>query len=298
MITLDTSLIYQTKYYELNTKRTNTNAYESIDAYSEAHAAKSTPETQATKTSELDQDEIVKSLKLYLPHNRLAVLQMLNHSELVQLLDMLQKGQMTQGLKFFTKPKLLQYIYDLPKEQLLKILFKSYSKEDLLAYFPMKALTGILDNSKINNSDLMKLIKSMPRNLLAQLIESVTGQSAGNKSNAEMLTQISSFKQGALAEGLKSMSYNDLLAFVGKLTQNNEDLFMQFSKNTLMEPLTRLGKNSLAENMEVLDPSMITRLLDELPNNLLAVINTMIDPDKLIGSLLKYHSDLLASLAA
>ncbi|HBH17801.1 MAG TPA: hypothetical protein DDX14_02430, partial [Cyanobacteria bacterium UBA9579] len=157
MITIDTSLIYNTKYYELNTKRTNTNAYESIDAYTEAHAAKGTPESQLVKNKDLDQDTIIKALQLHLPNNRLSILKLLNHSELVSLLWMLEKGKLALGLKFFTKSKLLQYVYDLPKEQLLKVLFRAYSKDEVLSFMPMKALTGFLNSTKINHSDLMKL---------------------------------------------------------------------------------------------------------------------------------------------
>ncbi|OGI18103.1 MAG: hypothetical protein A2287_10185 [Candidatus Melainabacteria bacterium RIFOXYA12_FULL_32_12] len=294
MITLDTSLIFNTMYYELNTKRTNTNAYESIDSYTEAHAAKGTPEF--VKNKDLDQDTIIKALKLHLPRNRLSILNLLNHSELVQLLYLLDKGKMVLGLKFFTKPKLLQYIYDLPKEEILKILFQVYSKDELLSFMPMKALMGFLGSTKIQHGDLMKVIKSMPKHLLAQILESITGKPVENMTIDEMIKKLGKCKQEALVEGLRSLPYKELLQVVSKLTEMNNDLFLEFSKNSLIDPISRLGKSSIVESMQVLNPELIVKLLDELPNNLLAVINTMIDQDKLTEVLQKYHSDLLASL--
>lgn len=297
MLTIDTSLLYQAQYYELNTKRMNTNAYESIDAYTEAHAAKGTPESQAVKNQNLDQDTIIKALKLHLPNNRLSILRLLNHSELVNLLSLLEKGNLVLGLKFFTKDKLVQNIFNLSKEDILKILFKIYSKDQLLQMFPIKDMMGILSSSKIPTNDFMKIINSMPRTQLTQLLESMSGKPAGNKSSADLLKEIGAFRHDQLVEGLRtSLPYKELLSFVGSLVNNNSELMSQFSKGTLVGPIESLGKSSIVEGMMAIDSDQIMKMLNELPKNMLAVIDTMIPQDKLTEYLQKYHSDLLSSM--
>ena len=174
MITIDTELIYKSQYYGLNTKRTNPNAYKSIDSYPEERALEGASGNQNLKSGDIDSDEIIKALKLHLPQNRLAILKMLNHSELVDLLYLLEKGGLALGLKFFTKEKLLNNIYDLPKQEILKILFKVYSKDDFLQMMPTKALMAFLGSSKIQHRELLKAMEGMPKHLLAQILESVT----------------------------------------------------------------------------------------------------------------------------
>jgi Mg/Co/Ni transporter MgtE len=299
MITLDTELLYQTKYYELNIKRTNTDAYKSIDSYSDTHATKGASGSQTEENQDLDTNSILKELKLYMPRNRFKVLKLLKHSELVQLLQLLQKDKLILGLKFFTKAKLLRNIYNLSKEQILKILLQSFSKEEILSFMPIKALENFLGSSKINHGDMMKIIKSMPSHMLVQILESANGEKVGNMSQDKLISKVGSLNQGKLVESLKAvLPYKEMASFVGKLVENNGELLNEFSKNSLMKPIEKMGKSSIIESMQALDPSLIINMLKELPNNMLAMIDTMIDQDKLEEVLQKYNSDLLASLVA
>ena len=296
MITLDTDLIYFAQQYMLNTKRTNTKAYGNIDKFSEAHAAQTTPTSDKPNYNDLDYNEIIKALKLNLPFNRFMILKLMKHADLVDLLGLLDKDKLLIGLKFFDKKKLLKFINNLDKEQLLKILLQVYSKDELLSLFPMKELMKFFDSSKIKRNDLVKVMQTLPPNILAQIIESATGTPAGNKSQKELIETLNSLNKESLIEGMKFLPQKEMIGIVGKLVKQDNELLKEFSKEALFDPIVKMQKGSIIEGMGALDPDILIKLLDQLPNEMLAQVDTLLDPDKLSGELLEKHKDLLASL--
>jgi len=292
MVAIDTDLSYLTSYYELNIKRNNPNAYKSIDESTDAQASGSSQ----LKNTDLDQNMVIKALKLNLPSNRLYILKLLNHTELVALLFLIQKDKLAMGLKFFNKPRLMQYIYDLPKEEILKVLFSIYSKENFLSTLPMKELMAFLGSKKIDKNEFIKLFKSMPKHLLAQIYEAGTGKAAGKMTQEELVKELEKTNQGLLVEGMRSLPYKQILEITSKLLEKNPELFLEFSKPSLVNPIAEMSKVSVVEGMKALEPELIIKMLNDLPNQLLAVINTMVEEDKFTEFLQKYRADLLQEL--
>ncbi|MFH0701957.1 MAG: hypothetical protein V2B14_00260 [bacterium] len=292
MITLDTDLIQSLM---LNSGFSGLN----IAALSENQNQEEIPEIkELNNNGDLDFNEILKDLKLHNPNNRLAVLSLLKHSELLQIARLLEKDKLVIGLKFFTLPKLLKFIQQLPMDELVKILLQVFSKSEVLTLLPMKELMKFLDSSKINYGDLSKILQTLPNHLLAQILESIKGESVGNKSNEELIKELGAFKQNLLIEGLKSLPYKELLSIISKLIENNNDLFNEFSKESLLETIGRSHKLSLVEGMKALDPELIIKMLDELPNSLLSQVLVLLDYNKLSEVLQTYQPDLLAALAS
>ncbi len=295
MITVDTDLVYSTKHYELNIKRKNLNAYSSIDEYSDEYALE---QASGVSSDDIDLNEVIKALNLQDPKNRFAILSMLNHSDLVRLLYLLGKDKLLLGLKFFTKKKLLKFIYNLPKEQMLKILFQIFNKDYLVGYMPVKELMRFLTSKKIQFNDIIKVFQGLPTHILAQIYEGATGTPAGNKSQAELISEMRRIPQEKLVDGIQSLPYKEMLDFVRKLVKQDNNLFKEFSKEMLFKPLMSCPKSTLIEGMSALDPDTIISLLGTLPDNLLAQVVTLIDSNKLASVLENEYSGLLAKLAA
>lgn len=297
MITLDADLICFAQQYMLNTKRTNTKKYKSIDRFAESHAAQKSPTSNKPDINDLDFNEIIKILKLNLPFNRFMILKLMKHADLVDLLGLLDKDKLVIGLKFFDKKKLLEFINHLDKDELLKILMKVMSKDELIALFPMQELMKFLDSSKIKSTDLVQAMQNLPPNMLAQIIESATGIPAGNKSQKELIQALNSLKKEDLLEGMKFLPPKEMLGIVSKLAKQDNELFKEFSQNALFESTAKMQKGSIIEGMGALDPDVLIKLLGQLPDELLAQVMTLLDPDKLSGELMSKHKDLLASVA-
>lgn len=304
MIAIDTELVYLTKYYELNTRRANQKAYASIDSYTDDYATKKTSGTNSTtdtnniNTGDADLDAILKALKLYVPENRFSVLLKMKREDLLAMLILLDKDQLAMGIKYFSKDKIVNYISSLPKEDILKIISKLFSKEELLSMIPINDLNKFLDNANIEPGELMNLLKSLPQNVLAQTYEAVTGESSGKMTYDNFIDKFKQTDPKQIMEGFKSLPYRELLNVINKLTDNNPKLMKQFSVNTLCTPLLDSAKSKIVEGMKVLNPEQLMKLVGQLPDKLLANVETLIDPNKLSEILLKTNKDLLISLVA
>jgi len=57
------------------------------------------------------------------------------------------------------------------------------------------------------------------------------------------------------------------------------------------------NKAKIIEGMEVLDEEKLIKMLGELPNSLLAVVDTQVDTDQFTEFLQRFHPDLLSSVS-
>jgi hypothetical protein len=296
MIAIDTDLLYKTQYSQLNTKRTNSYAYNSIDSRTDQEVDETT-DNSATQLNALDIDEVVRGLNLESTQNKFSVLMLLSHEELVKLLSNLKNDKLIVGLKFFNKKRLLNIIGNLKKQDILKIALKIYSKKELSKKLSLKGLQAFMDSPKITPNELAKAMKILPKNILTQLMESITGKPAGNQSQEELIKGLMSLKPEQLRDGLKYNLPTDQLAkLVGKLCENNEELYKEIPAWALMEPLMKETKLTLIDGMQALEQDKLIKILDELPNTLLAVVDTQVEPDKIAELLQQYHPNLLSSM--
>lgn len=297
MTTIDAILALAPNPYILQIKRKNKNAYASIDKLAEAHAANAPQKAKPkTSTKDIDFEEVLKQLKLYLPRNRLAILSLMKHTELVELLQLLKMDKLILGLKFFNKKKLLQFILYLPKEDLMKMLLKIFSREEILTMMPVKEFKKFFQSTKISQDMFIKAFELLPKHLLAQILEGITGKAAGNKTHEALMNDLKQFNKSFLVEGIMSLGKKQIMAVAEAFIKMDQSLFEEFSKGAFFRPLAILPKNTLIGTMDVLEPEKIINMLGGLPQNILAQLTTLIDPSMLSDELLKSHAGLLASM--
>jgi|GEM_PF-1643276 len=318
MIALDgIDSYYVNRYYYSLIKANNSNAYSSIDKYSEQAAGgipasqntqgtESSSQTQNTQQADSssqidnvpkDYSTLIELLKLHVPQNKLAILLKLPHSELLQFLYMLDKNDLLNGLKFFTKDKLLQFVYNLPKEQLLKMLFSMYtSKDQILELMPIKELNRFLSSKKIEKSNLIKIFQSLSPTELAQIMEAATGVPQGNKSQAQLIEGLKGLQTYQILDGIKGLDYKKMRNLVSEMLKQDDSLYMEFSQTELFARTENFTKPSLIEGMGNLDNDQIIKYLDKLPDNLLSVVATQIDTDTFAQILINNYQNLLSSM--
>lgn len=297
MISLDTSLLFSAQDYLLKVKRTNAKAYGSIDKFSEANATQKTPEYQPINYNDIDYEELIKALQFQLPENRLRALKMMKYDDLMKILFHLEKKNLLIGMKFFNKQKLVKFIQDMPKEDMLKMLFVLYNKEQLLAMMPIKELSRFLDSTKIDPNNLKKIVKNLPQHLMMQIYESATGKSVGNKSGKQLSASLTSMKHELLVDGIKSLPQKEMRVVISSLLEQDKKLYMEFSHQALFQPFEKMHKMSIIQSMQALEPDQIIKMLGELPKELLAQVDTLLDPTKFSQLMQSDFKDVLAQIA-
>ena len=300
MISLDLDINKLVQNYGININLANTNAYSSINSYSQTDSDNSVGGKNATNINVqgLSEKNIIDILHLLSPRDRLVVLNKLSQSDLDKILPLLTKDQMAVGLKFFTKDKLLGIIYNLSKEDILKIVGQIYNPQEILAYANQKDINTLLSSGKISQDDLMKQFKSLPLSKLAQIYEAATGMPIGNKNQDQIIGMFKNVDKELIIEGIESLPFKDQISMMGNLTSQNASLFECLPKSSLMRPLEESSKTNLTTGMTALTIDQLIKQLEQLPQNLLAQVTTQLDAGKLAEFLQKNNPELIAELAA
>lgn len=312
MITLDTNLGISSSFYHLLIKLRRKYGFtnKTIDKYTEAQAAKGALKTDKTSNANeangisnvklkenLDYEQLIKDLKLNLPENRFAILMMMPPSELFQMLQLLGKENLLNGLKFFTKDKLMRFIGQLPKRDLLKMLFYMFTdKDQIIEHLPTKEIYRFLSSNKIEKGHFMKIFEMLPRQTLSTIAGYLTGKKCDKMSRPDLLKEIEPFKKYQLVNGIKRLDEKTLRGFVTTLTEAFPKLYNEFSHVALFNVSAKFARVDLIDAMRVIDESKVMNMLADLPDKLLALTVSQIDPEVFAHVLMKSHKDLLANL--
>lgn len=321
MITLDTNLFYFQDLYNL--KYGNSSAYSYVDKYTNAYAAQTVPDansaqsTQDTQSTQnvqntqntdstnkvsnapMDYETLIETLKLEDPRNKYEIFKLLPYTELVKFLYLLEKDKLVNGLQLFTKDKLLELAYHLPKEFLLKMLFKMFtSKDQILETFSIKELNKFLSSDKIDKANVLKIFQSMNKVELAQIAETITGNPQGNKSHEQLLSFFNGLQQPKIMEGIKGLEYKKMREITSEMLKQDGELYKVFSQEALFKPLVNCQKTSIVQGMSVVDNDMLIKMLEQLPENYIALVATQINTEDFAKILVNNYQDLLTQAMA
>lgn len=303
MIRLDIDLSYLTKNFEIGTQRLNQYGSKSIDEIMEAEAAQGN-----TKAAEYQQEvtndpkELLKLFKLSNARNRYAILSQMNSSDLEYLINFLEPSDLQMGLMFFTKEKILNLIYDLPKNKICSIVFQAFSIEQFLKIIPEKELNKFFDSDKLDKNKILDFVETLPPEKLNKMVEKYMFQEEGklqennNWSQEHVVKWLDQLKPEKFKKALQCFEREEKQALILNLTKEDNNLLTEFSKNALTFPLRQLDKVDIVKNMDKLEPQDLIKMVNELPDDLMAVVITQIDPMVFAELLSKNFQDILAEI--
>ena len=299
MITLQVDLSYLSRYFNIDTKRLQTYRNKSITEIMEAEAANGNVQAQNYLSKVLKTpNELLKLFKLTNAKNRYKILKEMNQDDLIALLPYLEKKDLIHGLMFFTQDALMKCIKEMPKKEILKVLFESYSKENFLKMVPEQELNKFFESTKVDPKKVFEQLRGFNRDILAQMVENVTGMPQQDTGQKELLNTIQGMSPKMLIKAVQSLKPQHKCRLIKNLTQEDPDLWEEFSVRTLTKPLEKLDKADLIKNMSVLDEEMLVKVVDNLPKELLSVVLTQIDPEIFADVLASQFSNILKNVVS
>ncbi len=306
MIRLDIDLSYLAKHFEIGTQRLNQYGQKSIDEIMEAEAAQGNPKAQEFQREVLnDPKELVKLYKLSNAKNRYAILSNMNSRDLEYMLNFLTIEDLQMGLMFFTKNKIMNLIYDLPKSKICSILFQAFSPEKFLKMIPEKEINKFFDSDKLDKNKVLEYIKTIPDDKLNKMLEKYMQVEEGkqrkdgqefNMPKDQIIKFLDQLEPEKFKTALKCFEKDEKMGLILDLTKKDKKLFTEFSKNALTMPLQQLDKVDIVKNMNKLEPDDLIKMVDDLPDDLLAVVVTQIDPMVFAELLSKNFQDILTEI--
>lgn len=298
MIELDIDLSYLTKNFNIGLAQIQ--QYAKTKSIKEIVRAEAEKGNKAAADFELevlrDPKEVAKLFKLGNTANRYKILKNMNHTDLTYLMQFLEVSELNYALNFFSKTKLLDMLKHVPKDELLKVVFDAFGVQEFLELIPENEMDKFFKSEKVDKKKIQEILKSFPPEALAKMLEAVNGQVDSKKSQPEMIKEIEGFSDDQLQDGLEALTKRHKMLMVAKLTQDDPDLWKEFSSDTLVKPMEQLEKAEIITSMEKLEPDTLLELVSELPQDYMAIVATQLDPLAFADQLVKYFGDILGDV--
>lgn len=244
-------------------------------------------------------EKLVKIFKLADPNNKLEILSEMTAAQLQLFLPEMEETDLSQGLKYFTQDKLLNMLERIPPEQIVNTVFEMFSQEEIIHYLPEEQLNKFLTSTDIEKNKVMEHMKEIPPEYIAQMIESVTGQTVQEMDQEKMLEQISQFNPLQFQNALLSMQPVAKQQLTLGLAKEDTNLFQLFDPHAYAKMInTYKQQPELVKAMSVIEEDQKIKMLKELPNDLLSIVITQIDARDFADILINKCPEILAQIIA
>lgn len=301
MIVLDTDLTSLLGKLNISqTKMVETYSTMTVDEIVKAEAAQGN-QAAVQFAAELftNVDKLVEIFKLADPNNKFLILSTMTADKLQKFLPLMEEEDLMQGLYFFTEDKLMSMLKELPPEQLVNTVFQMFSEREVIQLMPNDELDKFLTSTEVDKDNVLKHLKSIPTEYLAQMIESVTGQETKAANNIDMVKQIGDFNPLQYKDALTSMQPTQKQQLTLSIAHEHPELFQLFSPEAYTNMIqTQKQKPEVVKAMAVIEPEEKIKMLEQLPNDLLSVVITQIDAKVFADTLINRFPEVLAEIIA
>lgn len=242
-------------------------------------------------------DMLVKIFKLADPENKLELLSEMTADELKAFLPLMEEVDLNEGLKFFTQDKLMKMLEEIPPEQLVKTVFELFSQEEVIEYLPEDQLDKFLTDTDIEKNKVLNHLPYIPKEYLAQMYETVSGENADRLNSDEIIDKISEFNPLQFQDAILSMQPVAKQQLTLGLAKEHTELFQNFDPHAYTNMInTYKQQPEVVKAMSVIEPEEKIKMLEELPNDLLSIVITQMDARVFADTLIKENPELIAQI--
>ena len=244
-------------------------------------------------------EQLVKIFKLADPNNKLEILSEMTAQQLALFLPEMEETDLSEGLKYFTQDKLLSMLESIPPEQLVNTVFEMFSQEEIIQYLPEEQLDKFLSSTEMDKNKIMEHMKEIPPELIAQMLETMTGQPVEDMSMESMLETVGGFNPLEFKNALLSLQPVAKQQLTLGLAKEDTKLFQLFDARAYTNMInTYKQQPELVKAMNVIEEDQKIKMLKELPNDLLSIVITQMDAQDFADILIKRCPELLAEIIA
>lgn len=246
-----------------------------------------------------DPNQLVELFQLADPENKLVIMQSMTSAQLEKLVPMLETDDLVEGLQFFTQDSLMDLLKEIPKEELVKTVFQMFSEQQIIENMPDKQLDKLLTSTDIDKEMLLQNLKSIPEMYLQQILESVTGEESKESNANDLVNQIGQLGDMQYKHAIMNLQPTQKQELTLSLTSREPKLYEKFDTDAYTHIIAReREKDEIVKSFGVIKPEYLQKMIDKLPQDILAVVTTQIDTDKFADSLINKFPEVLAKFIA
>lgn len=246
-----------------------------------------------------DPNQLVELFQLTDPENKLVIMQSMTSAQLEKLVPMLETDDLVEGLQFFTQDSLMDLLKEIPKEELVKTVFQMFSEQQIIENMPDKQLDKLLTSTDMDKEMLLQNLKSIPEMYLQQILESVTGEESKESNANDLVNQIGQLGDMQYKHAIMNLQPTQKQELTLSLTSREPKLYEKFDTDAYTHIIAReREKDEIVKSFGVIKPEYLQKMIDKLPQDILAVVTTQIDTDKFADSLINKFPEVLAKFIA
>lgn len=294
MISLDLDLSYLSRYYHIDTKAWQQYQNMSIPEIMQTEALKGNQQAaEFLMRITTNPEELAKVYQLVEPKNRFLIISNMNHDDQMKIMEFLEPEEMVLGLSIFTKDALIELMQKLPPETLSKLVQKTMEPEKFSKSLKEEHMDEFFQSDKLERNMIMKAMESVDDVEMQKMMENMTGQPCYD-SKKDIMTKMTDMNDYQFERALTNFEKDGKQQIVTALITEKPDLLEEFSPEALVQPYTEMDKEDILKSLTVLETDELLPMVEDLPEDITALIATQIDPVKFAEILCDDFKDVIA----
>lgn len=296
MISLDLDLSYLSSQYHIGTSAIQQYQKKnmSITQIMETEAAKgNSAAAEFLMKITTNPEELAKLFQLANPKNRYLILVNMNEQDLMMVMQYLKPEELLLGMSIFTQEALVELMMELPPETLATVVLSKMDSNKFLNSIPEKYMNEFFQSDKIDRTMMMEAMENIDEEELQKMMEAYTGEACYEKGDA-ILEKIGKMNDDDFMKAMISFEPEGKKQIISNLLLEKPDLFEEFSPEAMVHPFTTMPKEEILKSLTVLDTKEMLPMVEDLPQDIMALIATQIDPKMFSEILCSEFADVIA----
>ena len=262
MVAINTDVYHLQNVLNLSNMRMRDYASSTVDEILEAEAAQGNVNAlNYARKLYNNTDELIELFRLFDPENKYQIISAMDYQTREALLPLLEPEDMVIGMQFFTKDKLLTLLEDIEPEEMVNLMLNTFDLEEIMLMMPEEELQNFFANKEVEKKDVAKYLKSLPPELMQQLMESLTGQPSFQVNSTDVINQITSLGDRDYEAVMASIDPFILRQIIFSMSSDEPKYLQLFDNEVYIEMLSTLMKPDIIKPMEVLEKETLMDMI-------------------------------------
>lgn len=238
-------------------------------------------------------DELIETFQLAEPTNKFNIINQMSSEQREKVLEMLDSEDMVIGLNFFTQEKLEQMLGKVSVAESAGVALEAFPMAQVIAMLPEEELERFFMSAEIPKESFTAQLRNLDPELLIQMTEGITGQSADQDDASKLVAQITALPDKQFKEFMASIDPEVQQGIVFQMASDDKNVLLGFSGQAYNDMVSQLQKPDMVKSMIALDNESLQRMTKQLPEDLFSIVATQIDTKQFAKFLLDRCPDLL-----
>lgn len=237
--------------------------------------------------------KLIKIFRLADVENKFVILHKMDDSTRQKVLPLLEKDDLVMGLYFFTQDKLLEMLAAVNIEELVNVILEAFPLESIVAMFTEDDLAQFFQHDELEKYAVIEELKSLPPDVMMKFVEGVTGRPAEETNPMDLINSIEALPEDKFRDFMSLIDPDVQRQLTFQLTKKKPEYLQLFESKTYINMLETMMKQDMVKPMIALEKDSLVTMIQELPDDLMAIVGAQIDTKKFADFLLDGHLEIL-----